>query len=267
MTDELQTDSGDNGITLDQSEEVSNEEATTESGAELATATEDKQDKANDGAQKAINKQHAKFREEERKRIALEDEAAKLKEELEAFKAKDQIVIPELPDSWDENYDEVVKAREEAIRRQAVQEAQKNLATEQQNANMEAAKRADQERVNGLIESYDKQIGVLGLDPNEIKRAGDTVVDYGISSEVAEFILQQEDGPLITKYLADNPIELDDLRTMRPIDAALKINSTIKQAASALKPQASNAPDPADTLTGRGAGEMKHPLIKGATFE
>jgi multidrug efflux pump subunit AcrB len=265
MTDELQAESG---ITLDNDHiegEVQTE--TAESGAELATATEEKQEKI-DGAQKAINKQHAKYREEERKRIETEKKLEDANKKLEAIEAeKGEVVIPPIPDPYEDDFEEKLKAREDAITRNAQKDAQQQSALDKQNAQREAVEKANQERVQVLIDDYDKRIGTLGLDANDIARAGKTVVDYGISGEVAEFILQQEDGPLITKYLADNPLELDDLRNMQPIDAALRINSTIKEAASALKPQASNAPDPVETLNGRGASEQVSPLIKGATFE
>jgi len=263
MNDELPTDADE--ITLGEETKAAE---TAESGADLAPVTEDKQDKANDGAQKAINKQHAKYREEERKRIAAEDETKKLKDKLEAIEAeKGDVTIPDLPDPYDEDYDVRITAREEAIRQQAAQDAQKNIVIEQQTANNEAAQRAEQNRINGLVEVYDKNIAKLGLDSTDIKNAVQTIVDYGVDGSVREFILQQEDGPLITKYLADNPLVLDDLRNMSPINAALKIETEIKAAASTLKPQASNAPDPAETLSGRGAGEKVNPLIKGAKFE
>ena len=271
MTDELQTDAGDSGITLDNDhieiEETTNAEETTEGGAELATASGDDQTKNDDGVQKAINKQHAKFREEERKRIAIEKEAVELREKLAAIEAeKGDVEIPALPDIYDDDYEAQLKQREEAIKRQAIQEAQKNVLTEQQNAQKEVAAQAEVERQNNLVKGFNGQITKLGLNPEEIGAAVDTVVSYGIDSALGEFILQQEDGPLITKYLANNPLELDDLRNMSPIDAALTINSKIKQASSKLKPEATTAPDPAETLSGKGVGEKKHPLIKGASF-
>ena len=268
MTEELQT--AESGITLDiDPVEVDNAEtATTESGAELATATGEHQDKTDDGVQKAINKQHAKYREEERLKIAAQNEARVLKEKLDAIEAEKKVVIvPPVPDPYDEDYEAQVKARDEAIKRQATQDAQQQNVIEQQTAAQEAANRADQDHVQSLVDDYTKRIVTLGLDRVEMESAGRTVVEAGISGEIAEFILQQEDGPLITKYLAANPIELDDLRHLPPIQAALKINSDIRLAASAMKPQASTAPDPAETLTGRGAGEQKNPLIAGATFE
>ena len=149
----------------------------------------------------------------------------------------------------------------------AQSQAQKTAQESEAEASKKAAERAEQERLKGLVESYDKQVVKLGLNAEEVRKAGDVVVSYGISGELAEFIAGDSDGPLITKYLANNPLELDDLRNMSPIQAALKINSDIRSAASTLKPQATGAPDPAETLSGRGAGEKVSPLIKGANFE
>ena len=251
-------------ITLDTEINETETVTTNESGAELATAPDEKQDKTDDGVQKAINKQHAKYREEERKRIAAEDETKTLKEKLSAIEAeKGEVTIPEIPDSFDEDFDEKVKLRDQAIMRQATKDANDKLEVERLNANEVAARQAEQERFTAKVEGYNKHIVTLGLNADEIRKAGETVVNYGISGDVAEHILEQEDGPLITKYLADNPVILDDLRNMTVIQAAMKINSDIRIAASSLKPQASTAPDPAETLSGRGAGEQVNPLIKG----
>lgn len=275
MKDELQTGATeDNGITIEGDETKTEGLGTVESGAELATATEENQDKNKDGevsqdaVNKAINKQHAKFREEERKRLESDKKLAAAEEKLKALEAeKGDITIPEIPDSYDENYEDKIKARDEAIKQKAIQEAGEKTAIEKQNADIEVANKVEQERINSLVNEYDKRIVTLGLDANDIKNAVQTVVDYGVSGEVREFILQQEDGPLITKYLAENPIQLDELRNMTPIQAAFKISSEIREAAAVLKPQASNAPDPADVLAGRGAGEVVDPSIAGATFE
>ena len=273
MTDELQTDSIDEGIIANddhvENEEINQEVSeTAEGGAELAAAQEEQPEKIDDGVQKAINKQHAKYREEERKRIEIEKKLEDANSRLEKFEAeKGDVIIPDAPDPYDEDYDAQLKVRDEAIMRKATQDAQQQSVIAQQDAQREVAQKAEQERFTAIIQGYNEQTVKLGLSPDEVRVAGDKVVEYGISVDVAEFILQQEDGPLITKYLADNPVVLDDLRHMPPIQAALKINSEIKAAASTLKPQASTTPDPAETLTGRGAGEKVNPLIKGVTFE
>lgn len=268
MTDELQTE--ESGITLDTDPIETNEPeaGTGETGAELAPAPEGNQDKTDDGVQKAINKQHARYREEERKRIESDERARVAEEKLAAFEAeKGEVIIPPVPDPYDDDFEEQVRARDEAITRKATQDAQQQNVIEQQNANMEAAALTEQQRVNGLINDYDKRSVQLGLTVEDVRNAGNKVIDYGISSELAEFIMQRDDGPLITKYLADNPILVDELRNSPLTTAAIRVDSEIKLAASSMKPQASSAPDPAETLSGRGAGEKVSPFIADATFE
>lgn len=270
MTDELQAG-------VDESSHIEEVETTetAESGAELAPATGEDQSKNEDGklhaqekAQKAINKQHAKYREEERKRIAAEDEAKKLKGKLEAIEAeKGEIVIPPIPDSFDEDFEDKLKIRDEAITQRAMQDAQKQGVLDQQTASKEAAKKAEDERFTTVVTNYNAQVTKLGLNAEEIRIAGDTVVQNGIDSQLAEYILGDKDGPLITQYLANNPVIQDELRNLPPIQAAMKVDSVIRPAASAMKPQASSAPNPSEILEGRGAGEQKNPLIQGATFE
>lgn len=241
-------------------------EPSEEAGAELAPATEG-QDKAQDAVQAAINRQHAKYREEERKRIALEKELEEARKELESAKSSvGAIDIPPIPDAWDEDFDEKIAARDRALLRKAEQDALFKVEEAKRAAARSNAEQAEQERVAKLVGDYDKRIVKLGLDAGEVKQAVDTIVSYGISKDLGEYILGDEDGPLITKYLAENPVELDELRSMPPIAAAMRINSTIRAAASTLKAQASEAPDPIEPLAGRGAGERVSPLIKGATF-
>lgn len=233
---------------------------TAESGAELATATEEKQDKSNDGAQdaanKAINKQHAKFREEERKRIDSDKRAKLAETELAELKAnQEKVNIPEIPDSYDEDFESKLQAREEAIRLKATQDAKTQYATDQQTATKNAAAETEKTRVNNLITDYTARISTLGLSADEIRLAGDTVVANGIDGQVAEYILGDEDGPLITRYLSKNPIIQDELRGLSTIDAAMKINSVVRQAAVATKTQASETPDPTEIINGSGTAE------------
>lgn len=250
-------------------------ETADDSGSELASETGENQPKNEDGnnidqdkVQKAINKQHAKFREEERKRIEAEkraEEAEKLAAEL---REKNSVIeIPPMPDAYDEDYDAKVKVRDEAIRRKAEQDALKTSAENDAEAKKKAAENASAEAFNEKVTAYQNKAVGLGVKPEEMASAGELVGSYIQDMNVVEFIVEHEEGPLITKYLAANPVLLDELSSMNPMQAALKISNEIAPAASLLKPQASNAPDPAETLTGLGAGEQVDPLIKGATFE
>lgn len=284
MNDKLQTGSeNDGGATFDtENQEGDDKEnlqpGTVDSGAELAPATDGEQGKtADDGdsqdkANKAINKQHGKYRKEERRADSEKKRADDAESELAALKAEQgDVVIPNLPDridfDSDEEFNEKVKVRDTAIALKATQDAQKENVIEQQNANADADAKVENDRIVSLAGEYDKKITALGLDPVEIRTAGDIVLSYGLQQPIIEHIMRQEEGPLIAKYLAANPLELDELRGMSQIDAAMKVNTDIKLAASALKPQASNADDPPEVLSGRGAGEPVDEFIKGATFE
>jgi len=253
---------------------LSEEELETGNGADLATASAEEHEEkdpatlAQEQAQKAINRQHAKYREEERKRLEVEKRAKELEERLAALEAKNSdITVPELPDVWDDDYESKIAQREEALLRKARIDFEKSQKQSQLDAQEEAKRQAEQERLKGLVEKYDKNTVKLGLDVEEINKASNAVASYGISGELADFIMQDDEGPLLVKYLASNPLELDELRNMSPIHAAMKINSTIRAAASTMKPKASNAPDPVEMISGRGAGEKVSPLIKGAKFE
>lgn len=256
-------------------------EETTEqsSEAELASATGENQTGKNEGSneltenekvQKAINRQHFKYREEERKRVKAEQENQQLRERLQKLESQNsEVVIPPLPDPYDEDYQAKITQREDAIRRKAEQDAQKQSVIEQQERQQEAAEQGELERIQAKAKEYDKRITTLGLTPDEIAVAGKTVMEYGIPGDVAEFILDHEQGPLITKYLADNPIVLDELVHLPATQAAVRISSDIAKAAASLKQNnASNAPPPPDTLTGRGGvGEGASPFLTGAKFE
>ena len=237
-------------------------------GAVLATATEEKQDKSDDGAQAAINKQHRKYRNEERKRIDAEKETKTLKDKLAAIEAEqDDVVIPPVPDPFDEDYEAKIQTRDAAIRKRADLDAQATVKKDQGESRKEAANLAEQKRIATAVNQYEARAVQFGLNVEEVKKAGDTVIDYGITGDLAMYLLEDKDGPLITNYLASNPLELDDLRNMSTIDAAIKMNSTIREKAVLLKPKPTNTPDPADILDGGGVPETVDPLLKGATFE
>lgn len=247
---------------------------TVESGAELATDSgENREEKdqatiAQEKAQTAINKQHAKYREEERQRIAVEKEAAELREKLKAFEASAPVPeIPPIPDPYDDDYESKVRARDEAIIAKTAYDAEQSAINARKETQAKESQANEQKRVDALIETYNAKISEIGLNVEDVHKAGQVLIDYGVSNDIAEFILQDAEGPLITAYLAANPLEVDEIRSMNSLQAAVKINSDIRSKASSLRPQTSNAPEPPVTLSGNGPGEKESPLLKGATFE
>ena len=263
---ELQTE---DGATF--SEEVP-ETGTVESGAELAPASGEGHEQKPEGfnqeaANKAINKKHFQMKEAERSAEASRKEAEELRVKLQTMEQGSEPIVPAIPDPYSENYEAEVKAYGEAIQQKTQFDQRAVFAQEQQSRTQQEAQQAEDKRVNDLLSGFNNRATQLGLDQNEIDQAGDTVAQYGINRDLVMFLLEDAEGPLITKYLAKNPLELEALRVMNPMQAAIKVNSEIRQRASSMKPQVSGAPDPAEVLQGNGAPEQESPLIKGATFE
>lgn len=244
---------------------------TVENGAELAPASGEGHEQKPEGfnqeaANKAINKKHFQFKEAERQQKAAEDRASELEAKLQSMEQGSEPVVPAIPDPYSENYEAEVKAYGEAIQRKTQFDQRQQFAQEQQSRTQQEAQQAETKRVNDLISGFNDRATQLGLDQTEIDQAGDTVAQYGINQDLVFFLLEDNEGPLITKYLAANPLELEALRNMNPMQAAIKVNSEIRERASSLKPQVSNAPEPPETINGGGVVESPNPWVSGGSF-
>lgn len=212
--------------------------------------------------EEVVGKKAFKAREAER-------EAARLREELEKVKAQapkeTRPDIPDKPDPYEDGFEERLQARDEAIRKAAEFDAQERFRQEQEERQKtEAEQRAQNERQQ-VIQDYAQRALKLGVTEQELYKAGTTVTNYGIDEQIEDFILQSDQGPLITVFLEQNLLELDKVRQMDPLSAAVYIETSLKPKAAALKTQVTNAPDPAETLTGAGVTSYEGP--KGATYE
>ncbi len=245
---------------------------TVESGADLAAASGGDHEQSTDdnfnkeAANKAINKKHWEAREAERKADAATKRADDAEARLQKLEQGDEPVIPPIVDQYDEDYEAKVKARDEAIQRKAQFDFQQKNVADQATRTQNEQVQAQQAKVDGLVTEYNDRSTKLGLDAKKVDDAGMRVVDYGISAELAQFILADEEGPLITTYLADNPLELDRLGKLSPMQAAVRVNSVIREKAASLKPKVTQAPEPAEVLNGRGAPEGKEPWLQGVKY-
>ena len=156
--------------------------------------------------------------------------------------------------------------RDEAVSKAAAYDAQQQYLQQQQYQLAEQARQKQQEALNSKIENYASRATKMGIKSEELQVAGATVSNFGIQDELVSFIIEDDHGPLITKYLSQNLTELDNLRSMSPIQAAIRITNEIKPKAVALKRKVNQAPDPVETPQGAGISpKPKGP--KGATFE
>ena len=214
----------------------------------------------------AMGKKTFKLREVERQAEALQRQL----EDVQARLPKqERPQVPEAPDPFaisDEEYRRQLSQRDEAVSKAAAYDAQQQYLQQQQYQLAEQARQKQQEALNSKIENYASRATKMGIKSEELQVAGATVSNFGIQDELVSFIIEDDHGPLITKYLSQNLTELDNLRSMSPIQAAIRITNEIKPKAAALKPKVNQAPDPVETPQGAGISpKPKGP--KGATFE
>ena len=246
-----------------------------ETDSESSTDTEEAQEKStkpvfNEAQQesfdKAIGKKVFQISEKDREIKGLN---ARIKALEESIPKERRPVIPPTPDPYqlsDQEFRRKAGERDQAIARQAAYDAQQE-AREQERL---LSQKQEQERYvaeqNEKINSYSKKAAALGITPEELQVAGNTVAGFGVSQELVDYILDDDMGPAITMYLSKNAVELDNIRSMSPMQAAVRIENQIRAEAAKLKPKVSAAPPPVDTPQGAGsAPKARGPA--GATFE
>ena len=142
-------------------------------------------------------------------------------------------------------------ARDKAIRELSAFDVRQEVATTQATAAANQAQATQQAALVTSAQSYTERAQGLGLDAAELQVAGNTVAAYGVSDELAGHILNDEQGPLITRYLAGNLNELETLRGMAPMQAAVHLATKIVPKITAV-PTNTGAPPPSDGLSGGG---------------
>lgn len=234
----------------------------------VESQTETPEETDQDRVQAAINKQHRKFREEERAHA----ETRRRNEELEAENARlkgtdKEPEIPPIPDPYSDNYEEQVKARDAAIeahaewrgaqaekRKQAQDKAERDFIQ----AQTELAEKAD---------GYAKRAEELGVNGESLQKASEVVAGYGITDELTRFFLSDPDGPLMVQYLAADIQTLSDIAKADPFESARLIETELRPKAQALRAKPSTTPKPPQTLGGGGPGESDLGSHKGVVID
>ena len=277
MSKELQPDDGGYLIeqdepleTEDQEEQEETPDPDSESATDSANSTHEKQVEFTEEQQKvfndAVGKKVFKLREKER-------EAETLRRRLEELEARipqqGRPQVPESPDPFalsDVEYRQKLVQRDQAIREAAAWEAQQQaLQWQRQQAQLEQQQR-QQERQQTEVMAYADRAKKLGVAAAELQEAGTLVAGYGIDPALVEMILADDHGPLLTKYLANNQLELERLVQMPVTMAAVRLATDLKSKAVAMKPKVTKTPDPLNQP--RNSGVSPKPRgPSGATFE
>lgn len=254
----------------DEQDEDQAQEAGSESETDSGDSKHEKQVEFTEEQQKifndAVGKKVFKLREKEREAESLR----KRLEELERMVPQQgKPVVPEAPDPFalsDSEYRQKLVARDQAIREAAAWEAQQQaLQWQRQQAQLEQQQR-QQERQQEEVRAYADRAKKLGVTSEELQEAGSLVAGYGIDPALVEMILADDHGPLLTKYLARNQLELERLVQMPVTTAAVRLATDLKAKAVAMKPKVTKTPDPLNQP--RNAGISPKPKgPAGATFE
>jgi hydroxylamine reductase (hybrid-cluster protein) len=266
--EELQTDD----IELD-SEEASEEEST-EDSQELGEG----QDSDSAPDEKFTEAQQARFNQAIGKKVRqtrdMERRADELQRQVNDLQARVPVeqrpVVQAAPDPFsisDEEYRRNLAQRDQQVLAQANFDHQRQQQQEHQQRLLHEQAQQQTQQLDEKIQDYAGRAAKLGIKAADLQVAGNAVGQYGISAELGQYILESEQGPLITTYLANNPIELDELRHLSPAQAAVVVETKIKLKAIASQPKkVTGAPDPLERPHGAGKASSKRGP-QGATFE
>ncbi|MBK28601.1 MAG: hypothetical protein CMO77_07180 [Verrucomicrobiales bacterium] len=245
-----------------------------QTGAESATASEETHEEKVSFSEEQqakvdeiIGQKTFKGRQRERElQAALESERKARQEAESLIPAETRPDVPPMPNPYDEDFQEKARQRDLAIQRAA-----------DYDANEKARRNAEQEQHNRLVQEqaiklqqigqdYSKRAVQLGITEPELAQIGDRIKVFGLDEPIAEFILKDEQGPLIAKYLSDNPAELEEISQKDLTTAFSYVVEKIKPKASGLIVKPTDAPDPPELLKGSGMPPSRRGPT-GATFE
>jgi hypothetical protein len=225
---------------------ITMDEATTES----STVSEENHEQKSSGAEKRINKLTAQRYEQERRAEAAEARIA----EMEAAKPAETITpdnAPQLPaDQYDQEamqayHNDMLKYTQETATSAA------NKAFEgQQKAGQVAQQQTEMQKV---VSTFANNAIRDGVDMDKLRAAEQTLNQAGITPQLGEFLMKDQNGGKIAEFLHDNPSVMHEVLSMDPISAGHKIMTEIKPRALSTTPKVSNAPEPTPDIKGGGA--------------
>lgn len=259
----------ESGITLDSREVV--EESTEDTGQEAEAETLEQQEgeskvEFDERQQKVFNEAIAKKTAklyEERKRA---EQYARELEELKKKVPQDQRPeVPPMPDPYDPDFQDKVKARDQRILEQAQYDARKAAESELQLHQHQRQLYEQQQRQIENEKRFVQQAEKLKVSQDDLVKAVQSVAQLGgIGKDASEYVMDDPLGPQIVMYLSQNPHEVETLASMPATRAAVYIETGIKSKLGSKK--VSPAPEPPDHLSGKGAAERDRGP-KGARFE
>ncbi len=244
--------------------EASSNDVTPEQAEE---AKRKSQEDINRATNKAINKKHRQMREAQEAADRERQKNAELQAKLDEFRSQNAPEIPPVPDTFDPEYAQKMHDRDAALQQKAqYDQAQQYAQQEQQRVQQQQAQQA-QDQVAKSVQTYQQNVKTLNIDEVEMAKDEQVVATYIQDPSIRNFLLQDADGPLYVQYLANNAVEMDRVASMDAVTAGIYLTNTVGEKVRALKPNASQTPDPLVIPGGRSAPKQESPFLRGATFE
>jgi len=217
--------------------------------------------------QKIVDSQIAgkafEVREEKRQKAELQRQLDEVKANIPKEARPD---VPNAGDIYDEDYETNRAAREAKLVEQARFDERQTVQGEQVQQAQHADLQRQQEAFNQQVSEFGNRATKAGINPQELQTAMNTVNQYGIRQDIGNFVIADEQGHLITKYLAENPQDIDTVNKLDGMNAGIFMNTVREKAVALYTKRTSDAPDPPDNLTGSGVPPRKRGAA-GATFK
>lgn len=257
MTEEMQAEVQE---TTEPVESADNTPEQSESSPEPEKVTfSDEQQKIVDGI---VGKKVFATKEAERKNEALQRQLEEVQAQIPKETRPD---VPLMPEAFDDDFESKVQQRDEAIRKAASFDAQQQLQQQQEQQQAAAKQQEEVQVLNTKIQTYAENARQSGIDAQQLQTAGNIVTTFGLRADVTEAILGEQDGALMTLYLAANPIAIEQLNSANTI-AIGSLYQGFKTEAAKLKPKTTSAPAPLEDLPGAAVLPSERGP-RGATYE
>ena len=210
----------------------------------------------------AANKAY-ETREQKRRADGLQSQLNDLK--AQQAPAAERPAIPAMPDAYEDNYEQQVALRDEAIKGAAIFDAQQQLNANNAAYRKQQAETEEQADLAKKSELYKKNAVAKGIDMAALGIAAGQIEQYGLDEDVVMEMLGDTAGPAITLYLASNPHLIDKLNDASSFSLGALYNE-IKNKAVGKSKNIPNAPNPVDNFSGSGVPPKQRGPV-GATFE
>jgi len=221
-----------------------------------------------DPVQKAINKQHFKYQEQKRKTEAAEARLAELERKMQLQQQpRRRPIVPPIPDSLDPEYERKIQARDMAIADQKAFDLQVEFTQRQQQQRQQQEMQQHQERVQQQVQSFQQRATELKVNPETLVEHENIVGTFIQDPQVAGFLLEDKNGPLLVQYLAEHPEELSNIASLPTVSAVATIVRDVTPKVVSAPSSLTKTPAPSKNISGRGAADIKDPALDGLILE